>query len=73
MYGTVIGPRGSDTVLVKLVESAFRQAQWRTTVDKGRFAFPPAQNARNVNDAPARKEKPASIEEAKHQMGSLDI
>jgi hypothetical protein len=48
--GAIIGPRGSDTMLVKLVEATLQQAQWRTwrtSVDTGRIAFPPAQNARD--------------------------
>ncbi|KAG5978776.1 hypothetical protein E4U55_005951 [Claviceps digitariae] len=46
IYATLLGPGGSDTMLVKLVEATFQQAQWRTTVDKGRFAFPVGQDGK---------------------------
>ncbi|GAB0138701.1 hypothetical protein EsDP_00006927 [Epichloe bromicola] len=50
IYATVLGPRGSDAMLVKLVQATFQQARWRTRVDEGRFAFPPDQNARKGDD-----------------------
>ncbi|KAH0594678.1 hypothetical protein MHUMG1_07512 [Metarhizium humberi] len=70
VYGAVLGPEGSDTMLVKLVQAAFQQAQWRTRVDKGRYAFPPAQNARNVDDRPI-KGPPGSLEAARQDIGLL--
>ncbi|KAG8408516.1 hypothetical protein J3458_019550 [Metarhizium acridum] len=68
VYGAILGPKGSDTMLVKLVEAAFQQAQWRTRVDRGRYAFPPAQNARNVDDRPV-KGPPGSLEAAQQDVG----
>ncbi|KAK2616650.1 hypothetical protein QQS21_000473 [Conoideocrella luteorostrata] len=70
VYGTILGPKGSDSMLVKLVEATFQQAQWRTRVDKARFAFPPGQNARKVNDKPVNV-APASLKEAKERIGEL--
>ncbi|KAG6006161.1 hypothetical protein E4U21_007271 [Claviceps maximensis] len=46
VYATVFGASGSDTMLVKLVQATFQQAQWRTSVDKGRLAFPEGHNTR---------------------------
>ncbi|KAG5998182.1 hypothetical protein E4U43_002488 [Claviceps pusilla] len=46
IYATLIGTSGTDTMLVKLVEATFQQAQWRSAVDKGRFAFPAGQNTK---------------------------
>lgn len=70
IYSTILGPKGSDTVLVKLVEATFQQAQWRTKVDTGRYTFPLAQNARKVDDRPV-KGSPASLEAAQREFGEL--
>ncbi|TWU74878.1 hypothetical protein ED733_003036 [Metarhizium rileyi] len=70
IYSTILGPQGSDTMLVKLVEATFQQAQWRTKVDKGKIAFPPAQNARKVDDTPV-KVSPSSPEVTPQKMGEL--
>ncbi|PNY23790.1 Glutamyl-tRNA(Gln) amidotransferase subunit A [Tolypocladium capitatum] len=48
--GSVMGPRGGDLKIIHLVRRALETAQWRTRVDTGRFAFPVADNARNVDD-----------------------
>ncbi|KAK0383810.1 hypothetical protein NLU13_9721 [Sarocladium strictum] len=47
---SIFGPHGSDVALIKLVQNAYRTAQWRTHVDTGRFTFPPAANSRNVDE-----------------------
>lgn len=70
IYSTILGPKGSDTMLVKLVEATFQQAQWRTKVDTGRFTFPPSQNARKVDDKPVRG-SPDSLQEAQVEIGEL--
>lgn len=46
---SVLGTRGSDTALIDLVKKAFEQAEWRTKINTGRFAFPVEKNARDGN------------------------
>lgn len=46
IHATLIGANGSDTMLVKLLQATFEQAQWRTKLDKGRFVFPPNRRAK---------------------------
>ncbi|KAG6019521.1 hypothetical protein E4U40_006962 [Claviceps sp. LM458 group G5] len=46
IHATLIGANGSDTMLVKLLQATFEQAQWRTKLDKGRFVFPPSRRAK---------------------------
>jgi Asp-tRNA(Asn)/Glu-tRNA(Gln) amidotransferase A subunit family amidase len=36
---SVLGPRGSDTSLIELVERAFKDAKWLTQINTGRSAF----------------------------------
>ncbi|KAL6879311.1 amidase signature enzyme [Trichoderma novae-zelandiae] len=38
--GSILGPRGSDAMLLQLVRAAFARADWRSRVDAGRLAFP---------------------------------
>ncbi|KAL7811974.1 amidase signature enzyme [Trichoderma gracile] len=38
--GSILGPRGSDLMLLQLVKAAFDRAGWRSSVDPGRLAFP---------------------------------
>ncbi|PTB69258.1 hypothetical protein BBK36DRAFT_1137705 [Trichoderma citrinoviride] len=38
--GSIIGPRGSDMMLLQLVKAAFARAEWRSSVAAGRLAFP---------------------------------
>ncbi|KAH7318121.1 amidase signature domain-containing protein [Stachybotrys elegans] len=50
VFGSVIGPRGSDLMVAQIVERAFELANWRNRVDTGRFSFPIGKNSRNVDD-----------------------
>ncbi|KAJ4396444.1 hypothetical protein N0V93_000663 [Gnomoniopsis smithogilvyi] len=47
---SVMGTRGSDSTLLRLVEEALRSAHWRTKVETGRYTFPLGGNSRNVED-----------------------
>ncbi|KAK1244205.1 hypothetical protein MKX08_002343 [Trichoderma sp. CBMAI-0020] len=47
--GSVMGPSGSDMMLIQLVKAAFEHAQWRSQVDAGRLAFPEGSNAARSN------------------------
>lgn len=38
--GSVMGPYGSDIMLLQLAKAAFGHAKWRSQVDAGRLAFP---------------------------------
>ncbi|KHN94039.1 Amidase signature domain protein [Metarhizium album ARSEF 1941] len=68
IYGAILGPRGSDAMLVKLAEAAFQQAQWRTKVDRGRYAFAPAQDSGKADGRPD-KQPPGSLEAARKALG----
>ncbi|KAK6452929.1 hypothetical protein FP744_10009180 [Trichoderma asperellum] len=43
--GSIMGPAGSDVMLIQLVKAAFEHAEWRSQVDAGRLAFPEDSNA----------------------------
>ncbi|KAL6897514.1 amidase signature enzyme [Trichoderma evansii] len=43
--GSIMGPAGSDIMLIQLVKAAFEHAKWRSQVDAGRLAFPEDSNA----------------------------
>ncbi|KAH6611612.1 hypothetical protein Trco_001632 [Trichoderma cornu-damae] len=43
--GSVVGPDGSDMMLIRLVKAALEHAKWRSRVDTGRLAFPQGYNA----------------------------
>ncbi|UKZ93354.1 uncharacterized protein TrAFT101_008270 [Trichoderma asperellum] len=43
--GSIMGPAGSDVMLIQLVKAAFEHAEWRSQVDAGRLAFPEGSNA----------------------------
>ncbi|UKZ70904.1 uncharacterized protein TrAtP1_011875 [Trichoderma atroviride] len=43
--GSVMGPSGSDMMLIQLAKAAFEHAKWRSQVDAGRLAFPEGSNA----------------------------
>ncbi|OTA05196.1 hypothetical protein A9Z42_0058720 [Trichoderma parareesei] len=38
--GSILGSPGSDMMLLRLVKAAFDRAEWRSSVDPGRLAFP---------------------------------
>ncbi|PHH93364.1 hypothetical protein CDD83_5918 [Cordyceps sp. RAO-2017] len=40
VYGSVMGPRGSDVAALDMVQAALDKAHWRMRVDFGRLAFP---------------------------------
>ncbi|KAG5755894.1 hypothetical protein H9Q70_001490 [Fusarium xylarioides] len=48
---TMIGAKGSDLMLIKLANEAFKNAGWPTSIDTGRYMYPVADNARNVGSA----------------------
>ncbi|KAF9252091.1 hypothetical protein DTO006G1_2838 [Penicillium roqueforti] len=60
---TILGAKGSDLMLIKLAEAAFRAASWPTSVDVGRYMFPLADNVRNV----------ALVEEPSKKQGLLQL
>ncbi|KAJ4423676.1 hypothetical protein N0V82_001699 [Gnomoniopsis sp. IMI 355080] len=45
---SVMGTRGSDLALVRLVEEALNSANWQTNVDTGRYTFPLGGNSRKL-------------------------
>ncbi|KAL2275630.1 hypothetical protein FJTKL_01697 [Diaporthe vaccinii] len=47
---SLMGARGSDLALLRVVEDATQAAGWRTNVDTGRRAFPVGKNSRHVRD-----------------------
>ncbi|KAG8164618.1 hypothetical protein KVR01_004893 [Diaporthe batatas] len=47
---SLMGARGSDLALLRLVEEATQASGWRTNVDTGRRAFPVGKNIRHVRD-----------------------
>ncbi|KAL1865524.1 hypothetical protein Daus18300_007169 [Diaporthe australafricana] len=47
---SLMGARGSDLSLLRLVQEATQAAGWRTNVDTGRRAFPVGKNIRHVRD-----------------------
>lgn len=48
IVSTLVGAKGSDLMLANLAEDALKKAGWPTTVQTGRFTFPPGDNKRNV-------------------------
>uniref|UniRef100_A0A8H7KET3 Amidase domain-containing protein n=1 Tax=Bionectria ochroleuca TaxID=29856 RepID=A0A8H7KET3_BIOOC len=48
---TLIGAKGSDLMLIKLVIAAFEKASWPTTIQTGRYMYPLANNSRNVESS----------------------
>ncbi|PTB58303.1 hypothetical protein M431DRAFT_505831 [Trichoderma harzianum CBS 226.95] len=38
--GSIMGPHGSDIMILQLAKAALRRAEWRSRVDTGRWAFP---------------------------------
>ncbi|KAM0264229.1 hypothetical protein ACHAQJ_000716 [Trichoderma viride] len=42
--GSMMGPDGSDIMLIQLAKAAFEHAKWRSQVDAGRLAFPEGSN-----------------------------
>ncbi|KAL7919749.1 hypothetical protein ACQKWADRAFT_322711 [Trichoderma austrokoningii] len=38
--GSIMGPSGSDIMLIQLAKAAFEHSKWRSQVDAGRLAFP---------------------------------
>ncbi|KAF5530149.1 amidase signature domain-containing protein [Fusarium mexicanum] len=49
---TMIGAKGSDLMLIQLAAAAFKKAEWPTSIQTGRYMYPIAQNARNVDSTP---------------------
>jgi hypothetical protein len=47
--GSVIGPKGTDLMLIQTVKRAFELAAWPIRVDTGALAFPVDDNSRNIN------------------------
>ncbi|KAK2611385.1 hypothetical protein N8I77_004725 [Diaporthe amygdali] len=47
---SLMGARGTDLALLRLVDEATRAAGWRTNIDIGRRAFPVGKNSRHVRD-----------------------
>ncbi|KAH8788395.1 amidase signature domain-containing protein [Diaporthe sp. PMI_573] len=47
---SIMGARGTDLALLRLVEEATQAAGWRTNIDTGRRAFPVGKNSRHVRD-----------------------
>lgn len=48
IVSTLVGAKGSDLMLANLAEETLTKAGWPTTVQTGRFTFPPGDNKRNV-------------------------
>lgn len=38
--GSIMGPHGSDIMILQLAKAALGRAEWRSRVDTGRWAFP---------------------------------
>ncbi|KAF5561880.1 amidase signature domain-containing protein [Fusarium napiforme] len=49
---TMIGAKGSDLMLIKFATEAFKKAGWPTSIQTGRYMYPAAENARNVDSTP---------------------
>ncbi|KAI9149586.1 Scytalone dehydratase-like protein Arp1 [Paramyrothecium foliicola] len=49
---SLMGPRGSDLMLIQTIRRAFELAAWRTRVDTGRLAFPIGDEPRAFGDQP---------------------
>ncbi|CAN8105645.1 unnamed protein product [Discula destructiva] len=47
---SIMGARGSDVGLIRIVEGALHSAGWRTEVDTGRYTFPVVNNNWNLHD-----------------------
>lgn len=41
-------------MLIKLASAAFQKASWPTSIQTGRFMYPPANNSRNVDGAASK-------------------
>ncbi|KFA46974.1 hypothetical protein S40293_09794 [Stachybotrys chartarum IBT 40293] len=77
--GSIIGPRGGDLMMLRLVQRAFELADWRSTVDTGRLSFPLGNNSRNVDDQRVRITKPPALSSSRDQLllskpqGKIDV
>lgn len=41
---------GSDMMLIRIVDEAFKSSGWPTQIQTGRYTFPLGNNSRNVRD-----------------------